>query len=106
MTNNSLPRVLVVGTSPWREDGTAHTLKSIFSCWDSSKLALIYTKSGLPYTKVASRFFQISENLILKNLVKPWKSIGQEVDSTEVVDESLTTEEMPAMRKLTPIILW
>ena len=93
MNTIDLPRVLVVGTNPWREDGTAHTLKSIFSCWESSKLALVYTKSGLPYTKVASRFFQISENLILKNLSKPWKNIGQEVVSTEIVDDSLTREE-------------
>ena len=93
MQNISLPKVLVVGINPWREDGTAHTLKEIFSCWDASRLALIYTKSGLPYTNVASRFFQISENLILKNLLKPWKTIGQEVESTKFVDESLTREE-------------
>ena len=93
MSYQSLPRVLVVGTNPWREDGTAHTLKSIFSCWEPDRLALIYTKSGLPYTNVASRFFQISENLILKNLIKPWKKIGQEVISTEIVDIKLTAEE-------------
>ena len=88
-----LPKVLVVGTNPWREDGTAHTLKKIFECWKPSKLTLIYTKSGLPYTNVASRFFQISENQVLKNILKPWKIIGQEVESTEVVDKSLTQEE-------------
>ena len=93
MNNMDLPRVLVVGTNPWREDGTAHTLKNIFSCWEPNKLALIYTKSGLPCTNVASRFFQISENLILKNLIKPWKPIGQEVKSTEIVDTKLTVEE-------------
>ena len=93
MNDQILPRVLVVGTNPWREDGTAHTLKNIFSCWEPDRLALIYTKSGLPYTNVASRFFQISENLILKNLIKPWKPIGQEVKSTEIVDTKLTVEE-------------
>ena len=67
-----LAKVLVVGTNPWREDGTAHTLKKIFECWEPSQLALIYSKSGLPYTKVASRFFQISENQVLKNILKPW----------------------------------
>ena len=93
MNTNDLPRVLVVGTNPWREDGTAHTLKNIFSCWEPEKLALIYTKSNLPFTKVASRFFQISENLVLKNILKPWKCIGKEVVSTEVVDKSLTEAE-------------
>ena len=93
MKQEFLPRVLVVGINPWRKDGTAHTLMQIFSCWDASRLALLYTKSGLPYTNTASRFFQISENLLLKNLLKPWRQIGQEVQSTEVVDKGLTREE-------------
>lgn len=89
-----LPFVLVVGgIEPWREDGTAHTLQDIFSCWDSSKLALIYTRSGLPYTNVASRFFQINENMVLKNILNPWKCIGQEVESTAIVAPELTREE-------------
>lgn len=88
-----LPRVLVVGTNPWREDGTAHTLKNIFSCWEPDKLALIYSKSGLPYTNVASRFFQISENEVLHSIFKPWKMVGKEVYSTEIVDAALTREE-------------
>lgn len=87
------PSVLVVAIEPWREDGTAHTLKDIFSCWDATKVSLIYTRSGLPFTDVASRFFQISENEVLKNLVKPWKSIGQEVNNAAKVDAKLTKEE-------------
>lgn len=88
-----LPRVLVVGINPWREDGTAHTLKNIFSCWESDKLALVYTKSDLPYTDVASRFFQISENEVLHSVLNPWKKVGKEVYSTEIVDAALTKEE-------------
>ena len=88
-----LPSVLVVAIEPWREDGTAHTLKDIFSCWDASRVSLIYTRSGLPFTNAASRFFQISENEVLKNLVKPWKSVGQEVANSVKTDEELTKDE-------------
>ena len=88
-----LPSVLVVGIEPWRDDATSHTLQDVFSCWVPSKVALLYTRSGLPNTKVATRFFQISENQVLKNIIKPWKKIGQEVESTAVVDECLTKEE-------------
>ena len=88
-----LPSVLVVVIEPWREDGTAHTLKDIFSCWDASRVGLIYTRSGLPFTNAASRFFQISENEVLKNLVKPWKSIGQEVSNSARINEELTKDE-------------
>lgn len=88
-----LPSVLVVAIEPWREDGTAHTLKDIFSCWDASRVSLIYTRSGLPFTDAASRFFQISENEVLKNLVKPWKSVGQEVSNSARINEELTKDE-------------
>ena len=88
-----MPRLLVVAITPWRDEGMVHALRDILSCWDASKLALIYTKSGLPYTTVASRFFQISENEVLKNLLKPWHKIGQEVKNTQFVDKSLTAEE-------------
>lgn len=89
----NLPSVLVVAIEPWREDGTAHTLKDIFSCWDASRVSLIYTRSGLPFTDAASRFFQISENEVLKNLVKPWKSVGQEVSNSARINEELTKDE-------------
>lgn len=88
-----LPSVLVVGIEPWRDDATSHTLQDTFSCWEPSKVALLYTRSGLPDTKVATRFFQISENQVLKNIIKPWKKIGQEVKSAATVDENLTKEE-------------
>lgn len=93
MKYNELPKVLVVGTNPWREDGTAHTLKNIFSCWDSKRVALIYSKSDLPYTQTAGRFFQISENEVIRTVFKPWFCVGKEVGSTEKVDENLVREE-------------
>lgn len=94
-TNNKLPKILVVGTNPWRVDGMAHTLMNIFSCWDPQKVALIYSKSNLPYTSVASRFFQISEGEVLANIFKPWKIIGKEVVSTE----NAQSKELEAEKK-------
>jgi len=47
----------------------------------------------LPYTDAASRFFQISENEVLNNLIKPWKSVGKEVNNSVKIDEELTKDE-------------
>jgi len=85
MKELKLPRVLVVDINPWREDGTAHTMKNIFSCWEPDKVAQIYTKPSLPYTKVASRFFQINENVVFRSVLNPWISAGAEVESCEQV---------------------
>ena len=71
--NNQMPKVLVVAINAWREDAPTHTLMNIFSCWESEKLAVIYTRADLPNTNVCSRFFQISENDVLKSVIKPGK---------------------------------
>ena len=88
-----LPKVLVVGINAWRKDATSHTLMNIFSCWDSDKLALLYTRADLPNTNVCSRFFQISENDVLKSVFKPWIKTGREVQSTDIVNNAGVEEE-------------
>lgn len=88
-----LPKVLVVAINAWRKDATTHTLSSIFSCWDPSKLALVYTRADLPNTEVCSKFFQISENEVLKSIFKPFKKVGREVVNTPVANDKNITEE-------------
>ena len=91
--DNKWPKILVVGINAWREDATSHTLMNIFSCWDSKKVALLYARADLPNTEVASRYFQISENDVLKSVFKPWRKVGREVVNTPVVNDSGVMEE-------------
>ena len=88
-----LPKVLVVGINAWREDATSHTLKNIFSCWDPERLAHIYTRSELPDTAVASRFFQICETEVLRSVFKPWKCVGGEVSCNDAPDTDIVLQE-------------
>lgn len=86
MTNDKkLPKVLVVGINAWREDGTAHTLMDIFRCWDSERLALVYTRADMPNTEVCKHYFQISEGQIIRSILKPWIQVGRIVENTPVV---------------------
>lgn len=82
-----LPKVLIIGINAWREDGTAHTLMDIFRCWDSDRIALIYTRADLPNTEVCNRFFQISESLVIKSVILPWKTVGKTVESTSATNQ-------------------
>lgn len=88
-----LPKVMAICINAWRTDATSHTLMNIFSCWQPNQLSMIYTRSDLPNTKVCSRFFQISENDVLKSVLKPWVNTGREVFNTEIVDSVQTEEE-------------
>lgn len=94
-----LPKVLVVGINAWREDASSHTLKNIFSCWDPERLAHIYTRSELPDTTVASRFFQISETEVLKSVFKPWKCVGREVSCNDAPKTDIVMQEQKRYTK-------
>ncbi len=77
MTEQSLPRVLVVSTNAWRDQTGVNTLIEFFRCWDPDRLAQIYTKSALPNTAVCHRFFQISENAVIKSVFRRGITTGK-----------------------------
>lgn len=93
LEKKDLPKVLVVGINAWRKNSGVHTLTDIFSCWDKDRLAHIYTRADLPNTNVCSRFFQISENDVLKSVVKPWKKVGKEVFNVVTDDNNVGKQE-------------
>lgn len=76
---NNLPKVLVVSTNAWRDNTGINTLIEFFKCWDLEKLAQIYTKSAVPNTSVCKNFFQISENAVMKSVLKRGTVTGKEV---------------------------
>lgn len=84
--NEMLPKVLVIDVNAWRDDAGANTLRDIFKCWDSDRLALIYTSSQMPSTNVCHNYFQISENQVLKSVFHPTMRVGQVVENTLIND--------------------
>lgn len=70
MKKNKLPKVLVVSTNAWRDNTGINTLIDFFKCWDSDRIAQIYTKAALPNTTVCNHFFRISENAVLKSILE------------------------------------
>ena len=80
--DNNLPKVLVIDVNAWRKDAGTNTLRDIFSCWDPTKLAVVYTSSQLPDSDVCNHYFQISENQIIKSLYHPALRVGRPVEKT------------------------
>lgn len=82
MDKSCLPKVLVVDVNAWREDSGSNTLMDIFRCWDPTRLALVYTSSQLPNTSVCRKYFQISENQVLKSVFHPTMNVGSVVENS------------------------
>ena len=81
-----MPKVLVIDVNAWRNDAGSNTLREIFSCWDSERLAVVYTSSQLPDSEICKNYFQISESQVLKSVFRPMMRVGQVVENTPIDD--------------------
>ena len=69
--NNKLnyPRVLLVSDATWSDDNNiGNTFSNLFGNWDSDSLALIYARADLPKNNKCTRYFQIAENRMIRNI--------------------------------------
>lgn len=87
-----LPKVLSININVWRDDSAIRTLPEIFSCWDNKRLAQIYTRAGLPSTKVCDEFLRINENAVIKSIFKRSTKTATRVYNTDTLSESESKE--------------
>ena len=98
MEKKPLPKILSVSLSTWRSDSGIHTQTDLFQFWDPDRVAQIYTKSDLPNTPVCNRFFQISENAVIKSVLNR-RMVGKRVENGAAA-ESSTQKAMDAEKSL------
>lgn len=79
--SGELPKVLVVSINAWRDNTGINTLINFFQHWNPEKVGQIYTRSDLPSTKVCNHFFQISENAVIKSVLKKGTKTGRVVQN-------------------------
>lgn len=80
--NIYVPRVLITTVSGWSNDIGSDTMSTLFSKYDSSKLASLYIRSELSDSPVCNRYFHIFENRIIKSLFKKNVITGEEFITT------------------------
>lgn len=85
MERKKLPKVLAISLSTWRSDSGIHTQTDLFKFWDAEKVAQIYTKSDFPNTPVCNKFFQISENAVVRSVFNR-RPVGRQVVNGNTVD--------------------
>lgn len=78
-----LPKVLVVNINVWRDDSAIRTMPEIFACWEKDRVAQIYTRAGLPDTKVCDEFLRINENAVIKSILKRNIKTASRVSNTK-----------------------
>ena len=76
-------KILVVGINPWVDNTGINTLINFFSDCEKENLALVYTREGLPNTKICDNFFRISESKLIKSIFNRKIIAGQRVFNDE-----------------------
>lgn len=81
--NSQKPRVLISTVSGWSNEIGSDTMSTLFSQYDSSKLASLYIRAELSDSQVCHRYFHIFENRIIKSLWNRKISTGEEYVTTD-----------------------
>lgn len=82
-------KILVLSNTPWTNDNSfGNSFGNIFEGLEDVEIASIYCNYGKPNTKLVSRFFQITEKSMLRNLKNSKVPSGQEV----FMDESASSD--------------
>ncbi len=86
-----MPKILICTVDSWNSKlsaSSSNTFSALFSQYDAGELANIYIREELPDSRVCSRYFQISEQRVIKSLLKPKVKTGREVQATEEMSEA------------------
>ena len=93
------PKVLVISRSSWDDNNNSgNTLSNLFQKWDSESIANLYCRDGIPNNKICTKYFRISESLIVKKILGKTKIAGlrfiKEIDQYKSITEDLKSQEI------------
>lgn len=93
------PKILICTVESWNSKIGANTFSSLFANYPAENLANLYIQEALPDSDVCSRYFQISEQKVIRSLVKPGLKTGREVASCQ----QMTPEDTRILEKATAL---
>ncbi len=77
-----MPRILICTVDSWNTTisaSSSSTFATLFSQYPQAELANIYLREEMPNSPVCGRYFQVSEQRVIKSLVKRTLKTGKEV---------------------------
>lgn len=86
MTNNKqecLPKILIVGTLPYRPDESSRALDTYFHNWDNRKLRMIYSNSKPPYNDLCGSYFRITDAELARHILNRKNKVGSIIKPTD-----------------------
>ena len=89
------PRILIFTITSWNSKVGANTWESLLIGRDCEKMATIYLRDEIPDSTTCSKYFYISENRVIKSVLKRKIKTGQEVIA-QPLSETQQSEDLRA----------
>lgn len=78
-----LPHVLFVSVNPFSStSNNGKTFASFFEGYPSDSIAQLYFHREIPSSPVCARYFRITDEALLKDVIRPWRITGERVSAT------------------------
>ena len=85
-TETKKPKILIFTMTSWNSKVGANTWESLVNRYNSEDLANIFLREETPDSKVCSKYFCISENRVIKSILKRKIKTGREVGVKPLVE--------------------
>lgn len=86
-------RILILSIDVWNKNSGSDTFPNLMSGYDPDCVANIYFKGGLPDSKTCNSYFHISENAVIKSILKRSIQTGAVVSRSFENAEDIWIEE-------------
>lgn len=111
-TAGRLPRVLFVSVNPFSQTSSnGKTFASFFEGYGTDSLAQLYFHRELPSSPVCDNFFRITDEDLIRDLVRPWRVTGERVtarspSTTPIPERTISALKASRTARLLRQLLW
>lgn len=89
-------KILLITSMPWREDNNiGNSYSNLFGDIEEFEIAHIYCRSGEPYNSKVTKYYQITEGGLVKNILRPSVRAGKAFE----MDASNNKKDLSAQSK-------
>lgn len=92
-TNDSFPRLLIVGTVPYNRQSTSRAFDAYFHNWPHDRLAQVFSNAAEPLKGHCGQLYQITDKMMLNRWMHRSAQVGRLYRREELKDESYTNRD-------------
>lgn len=91
-------KVLICSVPCWNKKSGSDTFSSLMEGYGADNVANIYIRESVPDSPVCNNYFRISENAVVKSVIKRNLKTGKKISAEVIENDNLENEQVSAER--------